>query len=84
MTTAHVRQRKHEAVEVRSPPVVESEGSLVNIAEQTHLGDRNVGPRETALKQGPEVLDSVSVDDAVDLLADPVVDDIVRLLFLRL
>ena len=76
-TTRNVRQRRREAVEVGSLPIVESQGSLVNLAERVLLCDRNVGSQETTLEQGPEVLDTVCVDDAVDVLADLVVDDTV-------
>jgi len=76
-TTQNVRQSRREAVEVGSLPIAESQGSLVNLAERVLLCDRNVGFQETTLEQGPEVLDTVCVDDAVDVLADLVVDDTV-------
>lgn len=56
-----------EAGEVVGLAVVEGEHPLVDVAEQVERLDGDVGTVQAALEEGPEVLDAVRVDLAIDV-----------------
>ena len=71
-----------ESLTVAGLAGVEAEGFLVEVAEQVERLDADVGALDGPLEQRPEVLDSVGVNLAIDVLLG-VVNDAVNVLALK-
>ena len=58
--------------------IVEAEHLLIEVAEEMEGFDADVGSVDAALEAGPEVLDSVGVNIAIDVLLGVIDDAVLR------
>jgi len=78
-----LRNRQFEAVTVvHLFPIVVAEQLLIDIPKQIERLDTDRGAVQAEFQETPEVLDSIGVDIAVDVL-DSVIDDVVIVVFGR-